>query len=143
MCNLYSVTKGQEAIRRLFEVQRDLTGNMPLFPGVYPDSMAPVVRLSPHGGRELGHELRVGARDLLLPALAEDRLVRRQPHARARLRAPLLRDQGLDGVVDGRRAACAEAAKTRRERRAATVPASRIMAGTLSIRAPRPHREIP
>lgn len=29
MCNLYSVTTDQEAIRRLFRVQRDLTGNLP------------------------------------------------------------------------------------------------------------------
>jgi hypothetical protein len=34
MCNLYSVTRGQEAIRRLFEIQRDLIGNMPLIPAM-------------------------------------------------------------------------------------------------------------
>jgi putative SOS response-associated peptidase YedK len=53
MCNLNSVTKGQEAIRRLFEIQRDMTGNLALLPGVYPDSMAPVVRLGEDGAREL------------------------------------------------------------------------------------------
>jgi putative SOS response-associated peptidase YedK len=44
MCNLYSVTSNQEAIRQLFGVARDLTGNLPPLPGIYPDYMAPVVR---------------------------------------------------------------------------------------------------
>jgi len=29
MCNLYSITKNQDAIRRLFKVARDTTGNLP------------------------------------------------------------------------------------------------------------------
>jgi hypothetical protein len=33
MCNLYSITRSQEAIRRLFRIGRDLTGNMPPLPG--------------------------------------------------------------------------------------------------------------
>ena len=45
MCNLYSITRGQEAMRRLFRVTRDLTGNLPALPAVYPDTMAPVVRV--------------------------------------------------------------------------------------------------
>lgn len=48
MCNLYSVTTNQEAIRRLFRVDRDLTGNLPSFPAIFPDQMAPVIR----GGAE-------------------------------------------------------------------------------------------
>ncbi|TDR93510.1 SOS response-associated peptidase [Enterovirga rhinocerotis] len=44
MCNLYSVTTNQEAIRRLFRVDRDVTGNLPPLPGVFPDYAAPVVR---------------------------------------------------------------------------------------------------
>ena len=52
MCNLYSVTKSQEAIRRWFAVRHDRTGNLPPLPGIYPDSPAPVVR-SAEGGREL------------------------------------------------------------------------------------------
>jgi putative SOS response-associated peptidase YedK len=44
MCNLYSVTKSQEAIRRWFAVRHDRAGNLPALPGVYPDGMAPVVR---------------------------------------------------------------------------------------------------
>jgi putative SOS response-associated peptidase YedK len=53
MCNLYSITRNQEAIRRLFRVMRDLTGNLPPLPAVYPDTMAPIVRLARDGEREL------------------------------------------------------------------------------------------
>jgi putative SOS response-associated peptidase YedK len=52
MCNLYAMTSNQEAIRNLFGVVVDNTGNMPSQPGVYPDYSAPIVRNSP-GGREL------------------------------------------------------------------------------------------
>lgn len=52
MCNLYAVTKSQEAIRRWFAARQDRTGNLPSLPGVYPDSLAPVVREAPEG-REL------------------------------------------------------------------------------------------
>jgi hypothetical protein len=38
MCNLYSLTKGQSAIRDLFRARNDRTGNLSLFPGVFPDS---------------------------------------------------------------------------------------------------------
>lgn len=53
MCNLYSITRNQEAIRRLFGVTRDLAGNLPALPAVYPDMMAPVIRIAPDGEREL------------------------------------------------------------------------------------------
>jgi putative SOS response-associated peptidase YedK len=53
MCNLYSVTKGQQAIRDLFRVGRDTTGNLPPLPGIFPDYMAPVVRTGRDGEREL------------------------------------------------------------------------------------------
>jgi putative SOS response-associated peptidase YedK len=53
MCNLYSETKGQAAIRRLFRVQHDRTGNLPSFPGIFPDQMAPIVRNAEGGVREL------------------------------------------------------------------------------------------
>lgn len=52
MCNLYSVTEGQQAIRDLFRVVRDTTGNLPPMPGIFPDYMAPIVRNTPEG-REL------------------------------------------------------------------------------------------
>ena len=53
MCNLYSVTKGQAAIRELARAMRDLTGNLPPIPGVFPDYSAPIVRTAPDGVREL------------------------------------------------------------------------------------------
>jgi putative SOS response-associated peptidase YedK len=40
-------------MRQLFAVGRDLTGNLPPIPGVFPDSMAPVVRRDVNGEREL------------------------------------------------------------------------------------------
>lgn len=52
ICNLYSITKNQDSIRRLFGVVRDLTGNLQPLPGVFPDYMAPIVRNGPEG-REL------------------------------------------------------------------------------------------
>jgi hypothetical protein len=52
MCNLYSLNKGQDAIRKAFGVERDETGNLPPLPGIFPDQMAPVVRLA-KGTREL------------------------------------------------------------------------------------------
>jgi putative SOS response-associated peptidase YedK len=52
MCNLYSVTKSQDAIRRLFGAAFDSTGNLPSMPSVFPDQDAPVVR-NYEGGREL------------------------------------------------------------------------------------------
>jgi putative SOS response-associated peptidase YedK len=52
MCNLYSVTKGQAAIRELTEAMTDHTGNLPPFPGIFPDYAAPIVRNQP-AGREL------------------------------------------------------------------------------------------
>jgi putative SOS response-associated peptidase YedK len=53
MCNLYSVTKGQAAIIALTRAMRDTTGNLPPMPGIFPDYVAPVVRNTPDGVREL------------------------------------------------------------------------------------------
>jgi putative SOS response-associated peptidase YedK len=53
MCNLYSVTKGQSAIRDLFRASRDRVGNLPLLPAIFPDQMAPIVRVTGDGEREL------------------------------------------------------------------------------------------
>src|SRR5690242_10193889 len=52
MCNLYSMTKSQQAIRDMVRVWRDTTGNLPPLPGIYPDYPAPIVRNTPDG-REL------------------------------------------------------------------------------------------
>ncbi len=49
MCNLYSITKGPEAIRRMVpEVRVDLDDFVPQ-PGVFPDYAAPIVRNTPSG----------------------------------------------------------------------------------------------
>jgi len=53
MCNLYSITKGQAAIVALARAMRDITGNLPPMPGVFPDYSAPVVRNAVDGVREL------------------------------------------------------------------------------------------
>jgi hypothetical protein len=41
---LYSITTNQAAIRNLFKVTRDVSGNLPSMPGVFPDYPAPAVR---------------------------------------------------------------------------------------------------
>lgn len=53
MCNLYSITTAQEAVRRFFQVERDLAGNLPPLPAVFPGQSAPVVRKGDDGAREL------------------------------------------------------------------------------------------
>jgi putative SOS response-associated peptidase YedK len=53
MCNLDSVSKGQSAIRDLFDVKHDRAGNLPPMPAIFPDQMAPIVRLGADGEREL------------------------------------------------------------------------------------------
>jgi len=52
VCNLYSITKGQQAIRQVAGALLDRTGNLPPLPGVFPDYAAPIVRNQPDG-REL------------------------------------------------------------------------------------------
>jgi putative SOS response-associated peptidase YedK len=53
MCNLYSLTRTPDEMRRLFRVARDATGNLPPLPGIFPDQLAPVVRTARDGEREL------------------------------------------------------------------------------------------
>jgi putative SOS response-associated peptidase YedK len=53
MCNLYSYTTSQDEARRLFEVLVDRTGNQPPLPSIFPDQMAPVIRLTKDGTREM------------------------------------------------------------------------------------------
>ena len=52
MCNLYSVTKGQQASREFTGAMHDRTGNLPPLSGIFPDYAAPIVRNHPDG-REL------------------------------------------------------------------------------------------
>jgi len=53
MCNLYSITKSQDAIRAFTRAVKDSTGNLAPQPGVFPDYTAPVVRNGADGQREL------------------------------------------------------------------------------------------
>lgn len=56
VCNLYSMTRNVDAIRRLFGIaaDHDRTGNLPSLPGIFPDYPAPIVRNGHSGaGREL------------------------------------------------------------------------------------------
>ena len=44
MCNLYSLGRqGPDAVRAVFGVTYDETGNMPELPGIHPKTLAPVV----------------------------------------------------------------------------------------------------
>lgn len=52
MCNLYSLTKGQAAIRELFKIAVDRTGNLPSMPAIFPDYAAPIVHMA-DGARTL------------------------------------------------------------------------------------------
>ncbi|MBP0617792.1 hypothetical protein [Jiella mangrovi] len=52
MCNLYSITKGQAAIRELTKATADQTGNLPSLSAVFPDTEALFVR-NADDGREL------------------------------------------------------------------------------------------
>ncbi len=53
MCNLYSMTKSQAAIRDIARAMRDTAGNLPPLAAIFPDTMAPVVRTDRDGIREL------------------------------------------------------------------------------------------
>ena len=49
MCNLYSMTKPRDYVAGLVRTLRDLSGNMPPLPGIFPDYEAPIVRNSADG----------------------------------------------------------------------------------------------
>jgi putative SOS response-associated peptidase YedK len=49
MCNLYSMTRNVDAIRRLFDALNNRVGNLPSMPGIFPDYPAPIVRNGPDG----------------------------------------------------------------------------------------------
>jgi putative SOS response-associated peptidase YedK len=52
MCDLHSMTKGQDAIRQLFRIMRDRAGNPPQPHGIFPDNLALIIRRSADGERE-------------------------------------------------------------------------------------------
>jgi hypothetical protein len=39
MCNPYSLTRSQDALRQMFKVRRDLAGNLPLLPAIFGDTL--------------------------------------------------------------------------------------------------------
>lgn len=49
MCNLYSMTKNVDAIRKLFGALNSRVGNLPSMPGIFPDYPAPIVRHTADG----------------------------------------------------------------------------------------------
>ena len=51
MCNLYSQTKSQDAMRHIFDVVEDDTGNLPPLTGIFPDYPAPIITATPQGRR--------------------------------------------------------------------------------------------
>jgi putative SOS response-associated peptidase YedK len=53
VCNIYSITKGPQAIRDFARAFRDTTGNLAPIPGVFPDYAAPIVRNVEDGARDL------------------------------------------------------------------------------------------
>ena len=58
MCNLYSMTRSRDAIRTLFRVGQDRTGGQPPLPAIFPDQLAPVVRVE--GGQRVMETMRWG-----------------------------------------------------------------------------------
>jgi putative SOS response-associated peptidase YedK len=53
MCNLYSYTRAQAEAIATARALRDLAGNLPPLPAIFPDNFAPVVRTGADGVREL------------------------------------------------------------------------------------------
>lgn len=49
MCNLYSQTKASDGIKQAAKAMKDKTGNLPYLPGIFPDYLAPVVRIGDEG----------------------------------------------------------------------------------------------
>ena len=60
MCNLYSLARSQDEIRRLFKVETDRTGNLPPLPGIFPNTAAPI-DARPVGAVDKGHGEAVSA----------------------------------------------------------------------------------
>lgn len=52
MCNLYSMRKPRDEAARSFRAMIDRTGNQPPLPAIFPDQLAPVIRVQ-NGAREM------------------------------------------------------------------------------------------
>src|SRR4051812_3349015 len=53
MCNLYHLRSPKQNVIDLVRAMRDLTGNFPVLPGIFPDKVAPIIRNTPDKQREL------------------------------------------------------------------------------------------
>lgn len=53
MCNLYSMTRNVEAIRHMFRVSHNRSAPIDPLPAIFPGHVAPVIRQSDDGEREL------------------------------------------------------------------------------------------
>lgn len=53
MCNLYCFMRSRDEVRSMAKFMRDVVGNLPPLPGIFPDYPAPIVRTAPDGVREL------------------------------------------------------------------------------------------
>ncbi len=53
MCNLYSMTRAPEAVRRLFRVAHNRSASFEALPAIFPGHLAPVVRKAADGKREI------------------------------------------------------------------------------------------
>lgn len=47
------MTSAQDAMRQLFKSTRDLTGNLPPLSAIFPDAMAPIIRIAEDGERQI------------------------------------------------------------------------------------------
>lgn len=70
VCNCYSITKSQQAIREFTRATVDRTGNLAPLPGIFPDYMAPIVRNLPKGDGAGGRELTMARWGMPSPAFA-------------------------------------------------------------------------
>lgn len=53
MCNLYSMTRVPEAVRRMFGVAHNRAASFDPVPAIFPGYVAPIVRKASDGEREL------------------------------------------------------------------------------------------
>jgi len=77
MCNLYALTKGQQALRDLARAlelgpESDRLGNLASLPGVYPDGEAPIIRMGKADAETPGPVLQYARWGMPSPAFALD-----------------------------------------------------------------------
>ena len=53
MCNLYSMTASRDGVRQFTRAIQDTTGNQAPLPAIFPDQLAPVVRVTKDGVRSV------------------------------------------------------------------------------------------